>query len=184
MFWEVKAGLGICSFGLLLKIAHIKEQLWAICSRHSLKKSRRERIALVAIYKRATVSKSLSISLNKGDISEFLMKKNILFVRFWLFLTVFPPFYAQEWMAPVALCSVALFERAAWAICSFYSLKNSNHEQIASVALYKRATMSVSLLSPMTKERLECMSESLVCPFAHKKLVIRSKNWLANSHPE
>ena len=57
------AGLGIRSFALLLyvltlKIAHIKERLWAICSRHSLKKNDCERIAL-ALYKRATMSESL-----------------------------------------------------------------------------------------------------------------------------
>ena len=42
-----------------------KEQLQANKSRYSLKKSDRERILLITLYKRATLSKSLSISLKR-----------------------------------------------------------------------------------------------------------------------
>ena len=56
-----------------------------------------ERIALVALYKRAIVSESFSISLKKDDISSTLMiwsnrsQKNIFFICFWQFFPVFCP---------------------------------------------------------------------------------------------
>ena len=75
-------------FALLLKIAHFKERPWAICSHHSLKKSEFKQIAkkmsdslkknhifvcfdsfyflaLVALYKRATMSDSLLLLFTK-----------------------------------------------------------------------------------------------------------------------
>ena len=77
----ISPGLGIRSlalslFALSLKIAHIKEWLWEICSCcflkneppwvnrscRSLQKSNSEQIALVTLFKRATLSKSLLIS--------------------------------------------------------------------------------------------------------------------------
>ena len=118
---------------LLLKIAHISKQLLATRSHPSLKKSDREWIALVTLYKRATVSESLSSLFKKewlwANCSQFLLKrvtsviysfkksnvndysqkttdsleKNIFVVCFCQFLTVFPSSYAQELIAPVAL---------------------------------------------------------------------------------
>ena len=98
--------------------------------------------------------------------------------------------------------------------CSYYcscSLKKSNHEQIALVALNKRATMSDLLRSLMTKEQPWAnRSRSLFKRatvrirshyawqkrdgsdllfftsesfFRSQKLAIRSKNWWANSQP-
>ena len=74
-----------------------KEKLWAI---RSLKKSDHEQIALVALYKKTTVNKSLSIYLKKSDFSDSLMiqanrsqktrnsLENIFWYRFfWEFFT-------------------------------------------------------------------------------------------------
>ena len=93
------AGLGICSFSLslfvlLLKITDIKEWLWAIRSRRSLKKSNREQIAL----KKWAICSKKTYFLNVFDS--------------------FPHFYAQAQIAPVAND-----KRALGAICSF-SLAN------------------------------------------------------------
>ena len=75
-----------------------KVQTWANRSRHSLKKSDRERIVLVDLLKIATVSESLSIYFRKSDISDSLMirenhsQKNVFLVCFWLF----SPFLCQK----------------------------------------------------------------------------------------
>ena len=67
---------------------------------------------------------------------------------FHMFLTVFPFFLcAQEQIAPIALRSVALFLRVTGAIHSYHSLKKSDHEKIAPVALYKRPLMTKAILS-------------------------------------
>ena len=49
--------------------------------------------------------------------------------------------------APIALRSVALFLRVTGAIHSYHSLKKSDHEKIAPVALYKRPLMTKAILS-------------------------------------
>ena len=59
---------------------------------------------------------------------------------FCIFLTVFHCF--SSFLCPRA-------------ICSYHSLQKSHCERIAPIALYKRATVSVSLKSLMTKERQE-----------------------------
>ena len=83
-------------FALSLKIAHIKERLCSIRSCCSLRKSKlsnREWIALVALYKRKTVSESLSWLFKKeqlwairscrswqksdGSVSLFFMSKSL-----------------------------------------------------------------------------------------------------------
>ena len=103
-------GLGIRSFALLLKIAHIKERLWAICSRHSLKKSYCEQIALGSCcsFIWATWVNRSRRSIQKSDPEKIAL--NFFEKRFFrMFLTVVPPFYAQERIAPAALCSNTLF---------------------------------------------------------------------------
>ena len=60
-------------------------------------------------------------SLKKIDMSDSLLicvlstssnslQKIHIFVCFWPFFPVVPLFYAQEWIAPIILCSVALFK--------------------------------------------------------------------------
>ena len=61
--------------------------------------------------------------------------------------------------------------------CSYRSLQKSNPEKITPVVLYKRATVSKSLLSLMKKR-----ATWKICCFAHKK-TIHSKNRWANSQP-
>ena len=118
LVWKFALSLFLSS----LKIAHIKEHLWAIRSRRSLKKSDCEQIAL-DFFKKCKVSNSLVIWENRSKQWVICSKKHI----FCMFLTVFSPlFYAQKWIAPIAL---------------------------RSVTLYKRATASDSLPSLMTKER-------------------------------
>ena len=62
------------------------------------------------------------------------------------FFYFFPPFYAQEQFAPVALHSLALlFLRATFAIRSRRSLQKSNRERFAQVAHDKRAMGAIRL---------------------------------------
>ena len=108
----------IHSFTLLLKIAHFKKQP---CSRCSLQKSDLEQIAL---YKRVTVSKLLLslftkecperialVALYKRAMwanflwFEWIIRKNEWFLCFWQC----SPFYAQEQIALIAFHSFALF---------------------------------------------------------------------------
>ena len=121
-------------------IIQSKTILWNIIkSRHSLKKSDREQITLLTHYKRATVYKSLSISLKKKSVvSDSVMilanrssnllqktsdslKKSILS----MFLTFFPLLMPKEQIAPVALCLVAPFKER-WERFAFVDL---NKEQ-------------------------------------------------------
>ena len=105
--WE----LALSIFALLLKIDHIIEQLWAI---RTYQKSNREQFAQFAHDKRAIMSELLSISLKKSGISDtFVIRANCSqktrdLIEKKVFSNVFdsvPPFYAQERIAPVALCS-------------------------------------------------------------------------------
>ena len=142
-----------------------KEPLWANQSRLTLKKSNCEQIAFVAVYNRATLSKLLSIYLKKSDISDSraiqanrfqktsdLLEKNVFFVCFRQFSSFFMP---KERIPPVALHSVALFLRSTGWIRSCCSLQKNNHVQIASVVLYKRATLSKLIPTIFKKERRE-----------------------------
>ena len=105
------------------------------------------------------------------DSNKSLSKNERFAKKHTYFLNVFysfHPFYGKEWIAPIAFCSVffyfksdetdllfrsvALFKRATGAMHSCYSLKKSNCEGFAPIALYKRATMSNLLLLLMTKE--------------------------------
>ena len=88
--------------------------------------------------KKSVVSDSVMILANRS--SNLLQKtsdslqKSILS----MFLTVFPLLMPKEQIAPVALCSVAPFKE--------------RRERFAFADLYKRATVSNSLRSLMTKE--------------------------------
>ena len=100
------------------------------------------------------------------ETSESL-KKFIFFVCFWLF----SPFYAQEHIAPIALCM----------ICSF--LKSDLSDSLQSL-FTKRVTVSDSLRSLMTKERGERFT------LFHKQIALGSQKWVnrlknrwANSQP-
>ena len=78
-------------------------------SRSLILKSVREQFALVALWKRATMSESLSSLFTKEQIAL----KNERFVQLLLYFSFvfhcFSPFYAQEWITPVTLRSVNLF---------------------------------------------------------------------------
>ena len=100
---------------LSLKIAHFKEQLWVIWSCRSLK------------YCRAIVSKSLSSLFNKE--------------RRWVICSL------CSLKKAIVSKSLSLFfkEERLWANCSHHSLKKCDHEQIACIALNKRATFVIRL---------------------------------------
>ena len=124
-------------------------------SKSLILKSHCERFAHSCSFVNSDVSNCEQIALNfflkeryqwfAHDLSESLSKderiaqKNLLFVGFWQFFSNFS-FFAQERIAPIALCSVALFKKATGAICSGHSLKKSNHERFAPVSLHKIAT--------------------------------------------
>ena len=79
-------------------------------------------------------------------MSELLEKFDFSYV-----LDIFFPFYAQERIAPVAICQTLFFKEQL--------------EQFSHIALYKRASVSDLLRSRMTKERREgfaLLSESLI----------------------
>ena len=106
-------------------------------SKSLIVKSDHERIDLIALYKRATMSDSLPLFLKKEgtvskslssifkkewhdwfacDLSESLsktsnsLKKIHSFCSFWQFFTAFPLLInAQERIAPSTICSIALF---------------------------------------------------------------------------
>ena len=111
-------------------------------------KSDREQFTHVALYKRWTVSESLSLLIKKEQCEWFAcdssksLAKNERFTQkiclFRMFETSVPLFNAQEWITHVALCSFALV--STWVICSRRSLQKSN--------------LSNSLRLLITKERL------------------------------
>ena len=110
-------GLGIRSFALFsfTQNSSFKKWLWAIRTCRSLKNSDRESIAFITLYKRATMSELLSLLFKKEqpewfacDLSKSLLKSRKKFLFLYVF-HCFPPFYAQEWIAPIALCSIPLF---------------------------------------------------------------------------
>ena len=75
---KTRVRIGIRSFSPLiftiwLKITHIKERLWAICSRWSLKKSNCEQISFVSLYKRVIVSDSLRLLMTKEWQERFTL---------------------------------------------------------------------------------------------------------------
>ena len=114
-----------------------KEQPRAICSGRSKQKSDCERFAKATLLLRVTWA-NLSCHSQKREIHFKKFKKNF----FSYFLTVFPPFYVKERIAPFALRSVALFLKI-------------DHERIAQVNLIKKTTLSDLLPLLFIKERRE-----------------------------
>ena len=119
------------SFTLLLKISHFKEQLWAIRSCRSLQKSK----LLLLLFKKE------QCEWFARDASESLAKSE----RFTQKIDSFPPFYAQEWIAPVTLGSVAFILRATWAFCSRRSLQKERPWAIRSGHSWQKSDRSDSL---------------------------------------
>ena len=83
-------------------------------------------------------SKSLSFVFKKewhqwfaGDLTESNSKKSDSLEKiciFCMFFT-FPPFYAQEQIAPVALRTLLFTKEWPWAQCSRRSLKKNDHQR-------------------------------------------------------
>ena len=145
-------------------------------------KSDHERLALVDLLKRATVSKSLSLdftkewlwanrcsrSLQKSDTSELLLKKesrewfDLLLSKterslqkiscFWEFFTAFPLFMPMSELLPLLFAPSLSFKEQL--------------DRFTLVTLYKRATVNYSLFFK---------SKSLFRFFAHKKRTIARK---------
>ena len=116
------------SFTLLLKISHFKEQLWAIRSCRSLQKSK----SLLLLFKKE------QCEWFARDASESLAKSE----RFTQKIDSFPPF----------LCPRVNRSRHSWLSCFYFK---SDLSFLLSTLFTKRATMSDSLRSLMTKERQE-----------------------------
>ena len=124
--FDVKSGLGIKSFDLSifnLSLFSIfeKDRPWSNHSRQSFKKFDRDRIALVDLLKRSTVSESLS-SIEKEQRKRFNLfhnrinllikneqfdQKNVFFLYSWQF---FPLFMPKERIAHVDLQSFLKIE--------------------------------------------------------------------------
>ena len=117
-----------------------KEQPWVNSSCRSLKKSDHERIALLALYKRATVSKLLSsyCTYYSYVFDSFSLHASPLFKpkSESLKLLFAPPVILKEQQEQFAL--VTLYKRVT---------------MIALVAPYKRATLYKSLPSLISKEQ-------------------------------
>ena len=114
-------------FALFLKIAHIKEPLWVLCSHRSFKKSDMSKLLLLFTKKHPWVNCSCC-SLQKSDISDLLViqgNRSKKWVIFCMFLTVFhispPPFLCPR------------------ANSSCHPSLKSNREQFSPVPHYKRA---------------------------------------------
>ena len=108
-------------FALLLKIDLFKERRWANRFSRSLQMSNRERITLVALYKRVTwvncshcslksqCEWSAQDSLFHSQKTSYSLWKNSCFYHVFDSFQLFSLFYAQERISPVSLCSVAPF---------------------------------------------------------------------------
>ena len=68
-----------------------------------------------------------------------------------MFFNSFPPFYTKR-VDHTCLSSLSRSLSKDVPICSSHSLQKSDHEQIAPVAFYKRATMTESIPSIFKKE--------------------------------
>ena len=117
----------------------------------SVQKSNLEQIDHVTLYKREKWANPSRHSLkramwvtqaNHSQKTSYSIEKIHIFICFSLLF----PFYAQERIAPVPLCSVGLFWRGMEAIHSCRYLQKRDLELIAPVTLYKRVTVSDFLL--------------------------------------
>ena len=152
---------------LSLKIAHFKEQLWVIWSCRSLK------------YCRAIVSKSLSSLFNKE--------------RRWVICSL------CSLKKAIVSKSLSLFfkEERLWANCSHHSLKKCDHEQIACIALNKRATFVIRLWFSLSFSKIRDSLQKkitffwqffiafpLLCPRVNRSPCILVRRSLQKSDPE
>ena len=150
-------------FALLHKIAHFKEQPWAICSRCSLLKIDHEQISLFALYKRATAAKKKQCEWFARNLSESLLKTSNLLEKihiFCLLFTAFPLFMPKSKSLPSLFAPSLFFKEQPWANRSCRSLQKGNRERFAPVTFYKRATGAISSFSTANRS------------FAHKKRAI------------
>ena len=153
----------------------IPAALWAIARKSLRLLSQCMSNLLKLLMERATWANRLKMSNSLGKNS----KKSYFSYVF----VVFPPFFAKELFAPVALCSVALFQRVTvskllrllrmkelpWVICSRLSLQKSDCEQFAQVAHDKRVTAAICSFSRANRS------------FA---LLLTKKEWIARKTDE
>ena len=171
MFWKfysegAMSGLGIGSFALLLFNMSVCEQ-----------------ITLVALNKRVTWATCSHQSVKKSGMSDLLViqvnnSQKRMICSILQFFTTFPLFYAQEWMASVALYSVSLFllpllftKEWPWGNHSRRSLQKRGHEWFTPLAHDKRVTGAIPFFHKQIPLSLT------------KKWAIRSKNQRANFNP-
>ena len=84
----------------------------------------------------------------------------------------------KEQISPVTLCSVALFLKIDGIDSLSLLFTKERREQIAPIALYKRATVSESIPSIFKKATgAICFFSQANQSFHPEKQVIRSKNW-------
>ena len=152
---------------------HITEPLRAICSCHSKKKKNSEWIALVALYKRTTMSDLLLSLLTYeqpwANCSHRSLKKSKISNSL-----VFSANGSQKWTNPSCpsllsrffkeqrsdLLSLLFTKKWQWVNCSRSSLQKSKCEQFAQVVHHKRATGTICSFSWVDRS------------FPHKKRVI------------
>ena len=177
VFSQIKQGweFALSLYALSLKIAHLKIELpWVIRCCCSLKKRNFERIPLIALYKRAAMSKSL-LSLFKKDQCQwftreplFHSKKNERFARkksyfspcFLQFFTVFPLSMLKSDSLPSLFIPLLFFKELLWANRSCLSLQKEWLWVIRSHCSLQKSHGSDALISKR---------ESLFRSVAHKK---------------
>ena len=170
--WKLCSSFAHSLFALLVKITHFKERLWAIRSCRSFKKSNPEQIALIAFYKRATVSKLLlslftkerpwaKHSLKKSDVSDSLLVQ------------------ANPKICPRANCYCCSLLYHSFLKSNGRSLQNSNHEQITFL-LFRSQKSGDSLEKPKSKfltlQKLQLYFLLQKSPFYIYKFSILFKN--------
>ena len=132
----------------LLSSVFNKRCAWANRSRRSLKKSDSEQIALVALYKRATVSESLFTKERPWVNRSWFSGKNLYILYIFHCFSIFMP---NRELLP-SLFALWLFTKEwPWVICSRCSLHKSNASDLLffkSTLLFRSKRTSNSLEKP------------------------------------
>ena len=132
----------------LLSSVFNKRCAWANRSRRSLKKSDNEQIALVALYKRATVSESLFTKERPWVNRSWFSEKNLYILYVFHCFSLFMP---NRELLP-SLFALWLFTKEwPWVICSRCSLHKSNASDLLffkSTLLFRSKRTSNSLEKP------------------------------------
>ena len=132
----------------LLSSVFNKRCAWANRSRQSLKKSDNEQIALVALYKRATVSESLFTKERPWVNRSWFSGKNLYILYVFHCFSLFMP---NRELLP-SLFALWLFTKEwPWVICSRCSLHKSNASDLLffkSTLLFRSKRTSNSLEKP------------------------------------